>query len=151
MQWSIIQQRCSWIILHFLRRKREENSYLRRVKKKLLLCLLSRWATSRRKRSIKSIKKRENGIYFTRKMRTILPKYALCPLKHNSCPPQNDPLKKENDYLILGPDVRSHCWHILTFLMVIGFLRLFCFASLWRKYSDDEILVILFYTSRGRK
>ena len=35
-------------------------------------------------------------------MRTILPKYALCPLKHNSCPPQNDPLKRKMITLFLG-------------------------------------------------
>ena len=68
-------------------------------------------------------------------MRTILPKYALCPLKHNSCPPQNDPLKRKMITLFLGlmcdPIVDTYG----RFFMVIGFLHLFCFPSLCRQYS----------------
>ena len=78
-------------------------------------------------------------------MRTILPKYALCPLKHNSCPPQNDPLKREMITLFLGLMCDPIVDTIRTFFYgdwIFAFV-LFRF-TLPEILYDDEILVILF-------
>ena len=75
-------------------------------------------------------------------MRTILPKYALCPLKHNSCPPQNDPLKRKMITLFLGlmcdPIVDTYG----LFLMVIGYFCI-CFVSL--HFAGNTLLWMVKY------
>ena len=83
-------------------------------------------------------------------MRTILPKYALCPLKHNSCPPQNDPLKRKMITLFLGlmcDPIVDTIWTFFNGDWIYAFV-LFRF-TLPEILYDDEILVILFYTYYG--
>ena len=84
-------------------------------------------------------------------MRTILPKYALCPLKHNSCPPQNDPLKRKMITLFLGLMCDPIVDTIRTFFYgdwIFAFV-LFRFTLAEILYDDEILVVILFYTYYG--
>ena len=84
-------------------------------------------------------------------MRTILPKYALCPLKHNSCPPQNDPLKRKMITLFLGLMCDPIVDTIRTFFYgdwIFAFV-LFRFTLPEILLDDEKLVVILFYTYYG--
>ena len=85
-------------------------------------------------------------------MRTILPKYALCPLKHNSCPPQNDPLKRKMITLFLGLMCNPIVDTIRTFFYgdwIFAFVLFRTFTLAEILYDDEILVVILFYTYYG--